>query len=178
MTIKEELALVAEAQAGQREAVGALWENITPKLYGYLVNVLRDPVLAEDILQNTWLKAVGALPKFQAQGVRFSAWLFAIAKNECRSHWRDRKHETSLPEEDLDGANNITQRVNAPTADNVLIDQIIGKLSPDDQEILRLRYIAELSFNEISAVMNVSLVGARVRIHRALGRARAIANNQ
>ena len=177
MTIKEELAFVAEAQAGQREAVGALWENITPKLYGYLVNVLREPVLAEDILQETWLKAITALPKFRSQGVRFSAWLFAIAKNECRSHWRTNKRETSLPEEELDGAN-ITPRVNAPNANSVLINQIITKLSPDDQEILRLRYIAELSFDEISKVMNVSLVGARVRIHRALGRARTLANKQ
>lgn len=46
-----------------KEMLGALWDATMPKLYGYLVNVLRDKALAEDILQSTWAKALEASPR-------------------------------------------------------------------------------------------------------------------
>ncbi len=68
-----------------KDNISALWDDVTPKLYGYLVNVLHDRNLAEDILQTTWLKAIQALPSFKDRtGASFSSWLFAIARNECK----------------------------------------------------------------------------------------------
>ena len=72
------------------------WDEITPKLYGYLINVLRDKPLAEDILQTTWMKAIKAMPSFQSDKGGLSAWLFAIAKNECKQHWRKSNHEVAF----------------------------------------------------------------------------------
>src|ERR1051326_9306829 len=100
MNIGQERDLVKKAQAGDRQAATQLWDSITPKLFGYLVNVLRDKTLAEDVLQTTWLKAVEALPKFKQQGISISSWLFAIARNECRQHWRNTKNE---PDQDITG---------------------------------------------------------------------------
>ena len=48
-----------------KDDLEVLWDQITPKLYGYLVNVLHDKSLAEDILQTTWLKAIQALPSLK-----------------------------------------------------------------------------------------------------------------
>ena len=71
-----------------KEALGRLWDETTPKLFGYLVNVTRNKALAEDLLQNTWLKAIEALPRYRDRGLRMSSWLFAIARNECLQHFR------------------------------------------------------------------------------------------
>ena len=71
-----------------KNSLFALWSEITPKLYGYLVNVLRDKNLAEDILQTAWLKAIDNLSRFRGKESEFSSWLFAIARNECKQHWR------------------------------------------------------------------------------------------
>lgn len=177
MTVKEELLLVSEAQSGRKEAIGYLWDDITPKLYGYLVNVLREPSLAEDMLQETWLKAITALPKFRPQGVRFSAWLFAIARNECRAHWRKNNPVVQMPEEELDETVRVPSSP-APTTDKIFVEQIIGRLSTDDRDILQLRYISDLSFSEIARILDISPINARVRVHRALGKTREILKKQ
>lgn len=170
MNQDEEQTLVKAAQAGDRQALATLWENITPKLFGYLINVLKHRSLAEDILQTTWLKAIEALPKFQYRSsTKFNAWLFAIARNECKQHWRkDQRDATYINEqtETLEAAIDQTET-------NLLVEQMLSKLSEDDREIIRLRYIADLSVNDIAAVLDINFVTARVRLHRAINKARA-----
>src|SRR3982750_4026963 len=96
MSSAEEQALVRQAQAGDREALGKLWDEITPKLFGYLVNTLKDYMAAEDVLQSTWLSAIKAIPNYQFRGIGIEAWVFAIARNECRQYWRKAKHEVEF----------------------------------------------------------------------------------
>jgi len=172
MDQEQELTLVKKARNGDRQALGMLWDALTPRLFGYLVNVTRDKTLAEDLLQSTWLKAIEALPRFQSRGYRISAWLFAIAKNECRQHWRKTQHETDRPIAE----NDIIGDDQSSTDNTIIIDQLLNRLSEDDRELLRLRYIADLPLNEVARVLNINSVAVRVRMHRALARARAAVN--
>jgi RNA polymerase sigma-70 factor (ECF subfamily) len=172
MTIKEELDLVVKAKTGDKNAVSMLWEVITPKLYGYLVNTLKDKSLADDILQETWLKAVTSLHKFEPQGVKFSAWLFAIARNECRQHWRRNNHEVVLEEDESETTpDNLIVKENL--IDAIFLNELLDKIPEKDQEILRLRFLAEFSFKEIAQILNIPPITARLRVYRALSKARA-----
>jgi RNA polymerase sigma-70 factor (ECF subfamily) len=173
MTLREELNLAELAKKGDKPAVGALWDAITPKLFGYLVNTLRDRALAEDVLQETWLKAITAMDKFENRQVRFSAWLFAIARNVCREHWRTQNRTVAVTDEELEttaGSADHVSRLN----NEMDLDRVLENLSDDDKEILRLRYIAGLAFSEIGKILKTSSIAARVRVHRAIGRARAV----
>ena len=174
MLLEEELSLAVKSQNGDKAALGALWDAITPKLYGYLVNTLRDRQSAEDILQNTWLKAVESIGSFRPRGVRFSAWLFAIAKNECRQHWRAQKFAEPITENHAD---NLRDNTRADITEKLYLENILKRLTEDEQELLRLRYISGFSFNEIAKILNISAIAARVRIHRAIARVRAGLNN-
>ena len=147
------------------------WNNITPKLFGYLVNVLRDKATAEDILQSTWMKALDALPRFRPRGAGLSAWLFAIARNECKQHWRHENREVPLNPEIHD----IPDHPSESLQDSILIDQIFATMTEDDRELLRLRYITDLPLNDIARILDINFVTVRVRIHRALTRARTLA---
>jgi len=176
MNLTEELALVKQAQTGNKNSLEQLCDYITPKLYGYLLNTLRNSEIAEDLLQETWLKAIGALNSFKPRGVRFSAWIFAIAHNVCREYWRNKKPNISISElfiEPSDGSV-YTQLVE----EKISIETIFSKISADDQELLRLRYIAELSFKEIAVILTISPLAARVRLYRTLVRARSILNEK
>jgi RNA polymerase sigma factor (sigma-70 family) len=168
MSSTDEGSLVARAQRGDREALGHLWDLLTPKLFGYLVNTLRDRALAEDVLQTTWLKAIGALPGYTDRKVGMSAWLFTIARNECQQLWRKGGREVPLDVAVHDTAGSESRA----TEEKILVEQALSVLSEEDRELLRLRYIADLPVKDIAAVLNINVVGARVRIHRALGRAR------
>lgn len=145
------------------------WDRTNPKLFGYLINTLRDKALAEDILQTTWVKALQKLPQFKARGGGFAAYLFTIAHNECRQYWRRAGRETPL--------NPLIHDVADPTSagkETLLAEQILSKLPQTDRELLRLRYIADLSMNDIARVLNSNSIAVRVRVHRALARARKL----
>src|SRR3990167_8619461 len=103
-----------------KEALGRLWDETTPKLFGYLVNVTRNKALAEDLLQNTWLKAIEALPRYRDRGLHMSSWLFAIARNECLQHFRKagREVEFDLSVHDRADADDNLEH-------NILIDQAL-----------------------------------------------------
>ena len=172
MTIKEELALVKSVKNGDKEALSRLWDDINPKLYGYLMNVLKDKERADDILQSTWLKAIENITKFTDRGVRFSAWLFAISKNECKQLWRQDKKNQSL---DTEGAElDMAVQMKNQLEDNLLVEDIFKKLTVDEQEILRLRFIGQLDFKEIASIMVISVITARVRLYRVLKKARGL----
>ncbi|MFA5888887.1 MAG: RNA polymerase sigma factor [Candidatus Paceibacterota bacterium] len=157
-----------------KDHIGALWDTITPRLYGYLVNTLHDKNLAEDILQTTWLKAIEALPKFDNRNdTSFSSWLFAIARNECKQHWRKPKRE--IP---FDPVIHDKEEINSKEEDKIFIDQMLAQLSLSDQELINLHYIAGLPLNNIAKILKTNPVTIRVRMHRALGAAKLILKNQ
>ncbi|MEK7616209.1 MAG: sigma-70 family RNA polymerase sigma factor [Patescibacteria group bacterium] len=148
-----------------RESLEKLWDETTPKLFGYLVNTLHDKALAEDIFQSTWTKTLDALPLYQDRGIPFSAWLFAIARNECKLYWRKGNHEVVFDAQEHDVATEPAGQ------DSLLAEQIMSRLPEDDRELLRLRYIADLPMNDIAKILQTNSVAVRVRIHRALKRA-------
>lgn len=168
MSYSDELALITKIQQGDKQALGKLWDIFTPKLFGYLVNTLKDRALAEDLLQSTWLNAIKALPRFEPRGMSVGGWLFAIAKNECRQHWRKDNREVPLDLTVHDTAQNKSNELVTKLA----VEKILATLSTDDQEILRLRYIADLPTTDIAKLLNLNFATVRVRIHRAISRAR------
>lgn len=156
-----------------KDNIDVLWDTTTPRLYGYLVNVLHDKSLAEDILQTTWLKAIQALPSFKDRsGASFSSWLFAIARNECKQHWRKAGREISFDPEIHD-----KEIIESKEEDKIFVDQIIKQFSESDRELIRLHYIADLSLNDIAKLLKINPVTVRVRMHRALSFAKLYLKN-
>jgi RNA polymerase sigma-70 factor (ECF subfamily) len=121
----------------------------------------------DDLTQNIFMKAVATNQKPTDSNIK--AWLFAIAKNECRQHWRNTK-----PEDTLDSVEKKLSYTSVQNDSNLMIDYIMKILPENDQELLRLRYIADLSFKEIAKILRITPITARVRIHRSLARARNI----
>ncbi len=155
-----------------KEAIAKLWDEITPKLYGYLINTLRNRPLADDILQTTWLKAIEALPSYDNRG-KFSAWVFSIAKNEMRMHWRKSGREVPYNPELHD-----TEVAEDDNESTIFVSQILNKLSEEDRELVRLRYIGDLSFSEIAKLLQMNSVAVRVKMHRILKNVRSLTNTQ
>ena len=164
MNSYKERALVEKAKQGDQEALSLLWDIITPRLFGYLINTTKDKALAEDLLQTTWLNVIEALPTFRYRGTGVSAWIFAIARNELRQHWRKSNKEVAF-----DPLLHDKTVENKTSVDNkILADQILASLSEDDRELLQLRYIADLPLSDIAKILKINFVTVRVRIHRLL----------
>lgn len=163
-----ELALVARARAGDRDAVAALWDAHTSALHGYLLHVLRDRDRAEELVSRTWIRVLEGLASYGGRS-SFRSWLIAIARNECRQDWRRSGREVALDPERHDIPS--PDRGDARDA-HLDVERALARLTDDDRELLRLRYLADLPTNDIARILGASAVAVRVRIHRALHRAR------
>lgn len=159
---------VAAAQKDS-QAFGALYDQYAPLIYRYLLSRLGNVEEARDITSQTFLKAVELFPQYNHRGY-FSAWLFSIARSKYVDHLRKTRHGVvAINEEQLDPR---------PDPLNELVDserlteltKRIRALAPEEQELLRLRYVADLSFAEMAELLRVSEGAVKKRIYRLLAR--------
>src|SRR6476646_9838402 len=96
--------LIARVKAGDESALGALCERYRRPLFGYLHRMLRNATEAEDVFQETFLRVVKHLGRFE-EGRRVKPWIYAIASNLVKNVYRSRKYreKTSLDQENDSG---------------------------------------------------------------------------
>ncbi len=162
----EESDLIFDAQEGDRTAFARLIERYWDRLFRFLYHLTRDVHMAEDLTQETFMKAFAALHSFQL-GSNFRAWLFRIAHNNFINQRRKRQHalqplpsefaETSIePLEALLGQEMLT-----------LIADAVSKLPSEFRAALLLRVDQGLSFREIARILGTTEQTARWRVFKA-----------
>ncbi len=162
----EEHALVNASQRGDRQAFAHLVERYWDRLYRWLYHLTRDRHTAEDLAQETFLKAFRGLKRFRA-GSNFRAWLFRIAHNSFANERRaNARTRVALPEE-------IAGKEEEPAEQAVtrealhLLGKAVAQLPSDFRAAFLLRAEEGLSFREIAAVMNLTEETARWRVFKA-----------
>jgi RNA polymerase sigma-70 factor, ECF subfamily len=162
----EETDWIAAARAGDREAFGRLVERYWDRLYRWLFHLARDRHRAEDLAQETFLKALAGLDSFRP-GSNFRAWLFRIGHNNFVNLKRgDRHGNQPLPEAAPD------DEVSAPdaAADREalrVVAQAVAELPPEYRSAILLRADEGLSFKEIAAILHTTEETARWRVFKA-----------
>lgn len=163
----EELRWITDAQSGDRDAFARMVELYWERLYRWLYHMTRDRHQAEDLTQETFLKALGALKSFRA-GTNFRAWLFRIGHNNFVNMKRLQKRVGhALPEDTphRDLATPLEHSANRETVQ--LVADAVEQLPPDYRSALLLRVENELSFREIAAIMEITEETARWRVFKA-----------
>ena len=166
--------LVALYAQGNNEAFDILLNRYKDRLYTYIYYTVRNEVLAEDIFQETFTKAIVTIQqgRYNENG-KFPAWLTRIAHNLIIDCFRQEKQENivSCDEEERNLLNNIRLSEGTVEAD-IVTPQILAdvrglmKHLPDEQrEVVHMRFYQDLSFKEIAEMTGVS-------INTSLGRMR------
>ena len=170
--------LVANAQAGNVDAFGILYERHAPAVYRYLYAHLPDFMDAEDLTGEVFLKTWEALPGYRHRGLPFLAFLYRVAHNTLIDHVRrsrQRDHQTMADlEEVLQDANPGPADLVGTRLEHRELLQIMSKLQEDYQTVLILRFLSELSPEETAMVMQRSPGSIRVLQHRALAALREL----
>jgi len=159
-------ALVRASQTGDRSAFGELVRLYYDRLFRWLTHLTRDPHAAEDIAQETFLKAFAAIASFRP-GTNFRAWLFRIGHNNFVNHHRGGRHvklplTADIPEERLGPENEVLDRESVR-----LVMEAIHKLPSQFRAALLLRAEEGLSFKEIADVLELTEETARWRVFKA-----------
>lgn len=146
--------LVQEARAGDAWAFGLLFDHYHVPVYRYIVSRVHRPTDAEDLTQLVFVKALEALPRYEARGVPFGGWLFKLARNTVIDHVRTR-HEHL----DLEAASSRAREDAGPdevTALRQELDDVaaaLTALTDEQREAIALRFFAGLSAREAAEVM-------------------------
>ena len=176
-------ALIRRCQQGDRLAIEALIRRYQNYVYRLCYLVMRSEQDAEDMTQETFIRAFRALPRFEIRkGTSFEAWLYRIAVNACRSRMR-RKWYQVLPWPDP-----APQLVSEPEKqpDRVLMQgerrgrilAAIDCLGEKHRLVVILRYYAGLSNEEIARTLNIPSGTVRSRLHIARKRLRDLLAEQ
>jgi RNA polymerase sigma-70 factor (ECF subfamily) len=162
----DEADLILAAQAGDRPAFATLVERYWDRLYRWLCRLTRDGPAAEDIAQETFLKAFAAVNSFRA-GSNFRAWLFRIAHN----NFVNMRRSVRMNRQPL--AVDMVEDVRGPVRDTLtkealkLIAEAVAKLPVDFRSALVLRVEQGLSFADVAEVMGITEETARWRVFKA-----------
>jgi RNA polymerase sigma-70 factor (ECF subfamily) len=127
---------------------------------------------AEDLTQETFIRAYRALSKYEPERIRrlqIRGWMWTIALNLGRNHARDRaRRPTPVELEDRFGS------VDPEPVDSTAWDRRLAKLSPHRRRAVVLRHVVGLSYSEIAEALGMAEGTVKADVHRALGRLRQI----
>ncbi len=167
---EDERALIQKAQGGDGEAFGALYDHYLPRIYRFVLLKVGRREDAEDLTNQVFLSAWEHLDRYEHRGFPFSSWLYRIAANAVIDHYRTaRQHQNieTVPEEVLADVDAVSDAVDtAITARRVRAALV--KLEPDQQNVLIMRFVNELSNKEIAGALGKTEGAIRVIQHRAL----------
>jgi RNA polymerase sigma-70 factor (ECF subfamily) len=170
--------LVSLYLSGQEKALAMLVNRHKDKMFTSIYMLVRERSIAEDILQDAFVKIVSTLKsgKYNEEG-KFVQWAMRIARNLVIDHFRKAK---KMPTVNDSEGNDVFSYINVQEENQEefvirnereqKVRRLVEELPPEQREVLVLRHYAELSFKEIADLTNVS-------INTALGRMRYALNN-
>jgi RNA polymerase sigma-70 factor (ECF subfamily) len=174
--------LIVRFKSGDQSAFDEMVRRHWDRIYAMVLQLLRNPQDAEEVTQDAFIRAHRGLANFRGDSA-FSTWLYQIATNLARNrywYWWRRKRDKSISldapvsaENDLTLADVIPAEVESPddiTVTQELVERIgkgMERLSAKHREILVLRNIKNLSYEEIAAILGISVGTVKSRIARA-----------
>ncbi|MDR3573478.1 MAG: sigma-70 family RNA polymerase sigma factor [Anaerolineaceae bacterium] len=146
-----DLRLVSEAQKDS-SAFQALYDRWAVPVYQYFYYRTGDEAGAEDLTSQLFLSAYQSLPRYVHRG-HFAAWLFAIARNLVRKDYRQKQRQLPLEMAQQAASPSDPSLEYAQTDELECLKRLVLTLSKEEQELIRLRYAAGLSFADMAIVL-------------------------
>ncbi|HYE57768.1 MAG TPA: sigma-70 family RNA polymerase sigma factor [Rhodothermales bacterium] len=169
-------------EGGHQDAFRLLVVRHQERIFGYLLGMVRDREVANDLFQETFLRVVAAMQRERASYThqdRWLPWVMRIARNAALDHLRSRKKWQDVSNGEGDDETSFWDRLadhEADLADELLhesersgfLNACIAQLPPEQREVLLMRHESELTFREIAEITDVSINTALGRMRYAL----------
>jgi RNA polymerase sigma-70 factor, ECF subfamily len=176
--------LIAAYLKGEEAAFGQLTERHLRGVYSFALRLVGESAAAEDIAQETFLKAWKSLKKYNEASSKFKTWALRIARNTSIDYLRKKKHVPLSYFENEAGGNILAETVAdkeelapellAKLDDAKELHRMLGELSPKHREILLLYYTNDATFEEIAELLGEPTNTVKSRHRRALTALRAL----
>jgi RNA polymerase sigma-70 factor (ECF subfamily) len=176
MSEQSDGALVRRVLDGDVDAYAVLVSRYRTRFARYAVHMLGNREDAEEALQDAFLRAWRALGRCR-DPERFDAWLFRILANRCRTRGgRRRRYESTFIRDEQALRTATYEPPAAPGGEEPgwdgAVNRALAALEPDQREVFLLKYVDELSYEEISGLTGVGISALKMRVKRAADRLR------
>src|SRR5688572_1393942 len=172
---REERILVQRAVDRETSAFAQLYDRHVVRVYRHIYYMVNDNREAEDLTAQTFLKAWEAIDRYKERGAPFVAWLLRIAHNLTISHLRGKRDHSALPDNVVDhkmGRN--PEQALEQSSDETSVREAVLKLRDEQRQVIMLRFVEELDYREVAAMIGKTVPAVRVIQHRALGNLRKL----
>lgn len=157
----------------KRRYFGVLYDRYFDQIFRFVFKRLGgNEEIAGDVTQQTFIKAMGNLEKYEDRGLPFSSWLYRIAQNEVSMFFRQQKKQFSVSIDenrlmDMAGEANIETSYMSIEEQEKLVETL-NLLDQEHQDLIELRFFQELSFKEIAEIYDITEANAKMRTYRIL----------
>ena len=161
--------LIADAARGDPTALAAIYDTYAQRVYRYFRSRVGNASDAEDLCPQTFMAMLEALPRYRHRG-QFTAWIFQIARHKAIDHFRRQRPVSAMEESLIDPQANIMIEHVIDKEAVEKLRRLLHSLDEDERELLRLRFVVELSFVEIAAMLGRKEDAVRKSVQRILNR--------
>ena len=168
--------LIRSYLKGKESTLNILINRYRGRILGFIISKVKDPALAEDIFQETFLKVIHTLKKgkYNEQG-KFLPWVMRISYNLTIDHFRKISKTKFVRSNDTFNVFDIVKDSSTSVEDEIIYKKILNdvksliyKLPPLQREVLKMRYYSNMSFNDIAESCDISINTALGRMRYAL----------
>ena len=171
----DEAMLVQRAIGHDAEAFGRLYDIHVDRVYRHIYYRVGNEQDAEDLTQQSFLKAWQAIPRYKKTASPFIAWLLTISHNLVVDFYRTKKDKVHIEAEVLaDGPASSPENAAEASFEQQRLRRAILQLGNNEQQVVILRFIEGFEFSEIASLMKKEEGNVRVILHRALVKLRDI----
>lgn len=166
--MEDEQRWIQQVLAGDKQAYAHIINKYKNQLYATILRMTKNPQDAQDLVQDAFIKVYRSLDKYDANG-SFSGWLYRVAINNCMDEFRKKRYSMTQIEIDEERVvePNHPELVFLKKEKSRQLERLIATLPEDERLIILLRYVNEISYEEIGEVMDVPLSTVRNKLHRA-----------
>ncbi|MGD9332892.1 MAG: sigma-70 family RNA polymerase sigma factor [Desulfobacterales bacterium] len=172
MVAAEDDRVIEAVRRGHTEAFGDIVRKYQKTVFNIMYRSTGSQDEAADLTQDAFLRAFDRLHTYRS-GKNFYSWLYALAMNVARDHLRKRQRQPAMEHRDVDNTVRFVAPDEAETATHRSIDiqslwAVLRTLSLNDREAVLLRFRDGMKMKEIAECLNLSVSGAKMRVHRGL----------
>lgn len=174
----EDLRLIVRLQSGDRSAFDPVYERHLRRVHSYANAALADPLDAEDVAQEVFMKMLEAVPEYEVTGAPFRVWLFRVLRNLVTDRLRERQRILVEPPELIDERIETAGMANGDgrsfadelferSSELTILDAVEG-LTESQRQVLVLRFLLGLDTNEIARMLETTPNAVANRQYRAV----------
>lgn len=169
--------MVERAARCDPDAIAFLYDKYAPKIYSYVYHRLSDPIAAEDLTAQVFLRMIEALQTDKGWRTSFSGWIFRIAHNLIIDYYRKRSQASFTDIDDsphLPAHEGDPYTVAATLLDNATLLRAVNELTEEQAQVISLRFLEGLSIAEVALAMDKTEGAIKALQYRAVASLRRL----